>query len=262
MEKFNVLHLLSILSLFVLASAISDHLKLPKVKFPKIQVEKLIRELNLFPEDPIVIWLTGGHGCSSELTIFYENMSFTISKNFSDKHDDIHHNEEGSTYWDVYDFLHAFFAERPQFVENDFYIIGESYSGHYILAFAARVHQGNKAKEGIHINLKGFAIGYGLTNPEIQYKAYTDYALDMGIISKTNYDHINKYLAWLHISFATPYSTGSCAGDTNFYDIRKKTEGNLCYDFSNMEQFLNKKFVREALGVGELEFVSCSLTVY
>jgi carboxypeptidase C (cathepsin A) len=48
----------------------------------------------------------------------------------------------------------AFFKEHPQFAKNDFYITGESYAGHYIPAFAARVHQGNKAKEGLHINLK------------------------------------------------------------------------------------------------------------
>lgn len=44
--------------------------------------------------------------------------------------------------------------EHPEFAENDFYITGESYAGHYIPAFAARVHRGNKANEGIHINLK------------------------------------------------------------------------------------------------------------
>lgn len=48
----------------------------------------------------------------------------------------------------------AFFAEHPEYANNDFYITGESYAGHYIPAFASRVHQGNKAKEGIHINLK------------------------------------------------------------------------------------------------------------
>ena len=39
---------------------------------------------------------------------------------------------------------------------------------------------------------QGFAIGNGLTNPEIQYKAYTDYALDMKLISKKDYNKINK----------------------------------------------------------------------
>uniref|UniRef100_A0A0A0KDQ8 Uncharacterized protein n=1 Tax=Cucumis sativus TaxID=3659 RepID=A0A0A0KDQ8_CUCSA len=52
------------------------------------------------------------------------------------------------------------------------------------------------------------------------------------------------------------------AGDMNHYDIRKKCEGSLCYDFSNMEKFLNQQSVREALGVGDIEFVSCSPTVY
>ncbi|KAJ0733734.1 putative carboxypeptidase C [Helianthus annuus] len=49
-------------------------------------------------------------------------------------------------------------------------------------AFAARVRQGNKVKERMHINLKGFANGTVLTYPLINYKAYTDYALEMGIL--------------------------------------------------------------------------------
>ena len=48
----------------------------------------------------------------------------------------------------------VFFKKHPEFAKNDFYITGESYAGHYIPAFASRVHQGNKANEGIHINLK------------------------------------------------------------------------------------------------------------
>lgn len=44
--------------------------------------------------------------------------------------------------------------------------------------------------------------------------------------------------------------------------MRKKCEGDLCYDFSNMERFLNQKSVRDALGVGNIDFVSCSSTVY
>ncbi|RYR48831.1 hypothetical protein Ahy_A07g034897 [Arachis hypogaea] len=48
--------------------------------------------------------------------------------------------------------------------------------------------------------------------------------------------------------------------DVLYYDIRKKCEGNLCYDFSNVETFLNEKTVRDDLGVGNLDFVSCSST--
>lgn len=42
------------------------------------------------------------------------------------------------------------------------------------------------------IVVQGFAIGNGLTDPVIQYKAYTDYALDMGVIHETEYKRINK----------------------------------------------------------------------
>ncbi|KAJ1435987.1 Serine carboxypeptidase, serine active site [Sesbania bispinosa] len=172
-------------------------------------------------EDPVVIWLTGGPGCSSELALFYENGPFKITDNLSlvwneygwDKVSnllyvdqptgtgfsystdlrDIRHNEEGVRN-DLYDFLQAFFAEHPQYAMNDFFITGESYAGHYIPALGARIRQGNQANEGIHINLKGLAIGNGLTNPEIQYKAYPDYALDMGIITKATRNRLNIVL--------------------------------------------------------------------
>lgn len=47
-----------------------------------------------------------------------------------------------------------------------------------------------------------------------------------------------------------------------YFDIRKKCEGSLCYDFSNLYNFLDQKTVRNALGVGDLDFVPCSPTVY
>ncbi|MBA0634293.1 hypothetical protein Gotri_011068 [Gossypium trilobum] len=276
-------------------------------------------------KDPVVIWLTGGPGCSSELALFYENGPFTIADNmslvwndygwdkasnllyvdqpigtgfsYSSDQRDIRHNEDEVSN-DLYDFLQAFFAEHPEFAKNDFFITGESYAGHYIPAFAARVHRGNKAKEGIHINLKA---------------SYTDYALDMGVIKKSDHDRINKLVPVcemaiklcgnfaseralsclehslmlallfqtysLDIAVDSTDGTISCmasyfvcnnifngimalAGDTNYYDVRKKCEGSLCYDFSNMESFLNKKSVRDALGVGNIDFVSCSPTVY
>lgn len=259
-------------------------------------------------DDPVVIWLSGGPGCSSELALFYENGPFTVSKNLSlvpneygwdkvsnliyvdqptgtgfsyssDRRDLCH--GEACVSDDLYDFIQAFFEEHPELVKNDFYITGESYAGHYIPAFAARVHKGNKGKEGTHINLKGFAIGNGLTDPKIQYAAYTDYALDMGLISKSDHDRINKLLPVCEVAINLCGTDGkiSClaayfvcnsiftavrarAGvDINHYDIRKKCVGRLCYDFSDMEKMLNMRSVKQALGVEDIEFVSCSTTV-
>ncbi|XP_030958793.1 serine carboxypeptidase-like isoform X2 [Quercus lobata] len=263
--------------------------------------------------DPVVMWLTGGPGCGSELALFYENGPFHIANNlslvwndygwdmasnllyvdqpvgtgfsYSTDESDFRH-DEGGVSNDLYDFLQAFFKKHPQFAKNDFYITGESYAGHYIPAFATRVHQGNKAKEGIHINLKGFAIGNGLTNPEIQYKAYTDYALEMKLIDSSDYNRINLDIPQCEQAAKKCALSGtggendcvtasaydicsdifnqilSIAGGINYYDIRKECTGELCYDFSNIETFLNKKSVRDGLGVGDRKFISCSSDVY
>ncbi|KAK7354781.1 hypothetical protein VNO80_20267 [Phaseolus coccineus] len=260
-------------------------------------------------DDPVVIWLTGGPGCGSELALFYENGPFHIANNLSllwndygwdqasnilfvdqptgtgfsytSDDSDIRHDETGVSN-DLYDFLQEFFKAHPEFVKNDFYITGESYAGHYVPAIASRVNQGNKENQGIHINLKGFAIGNGLTNPAIQFQAYPDFALDNGIITKAEHDNISKLIPDCEQAAKTCETQGgsgcdnalnicmnifdsilSIAGDINYYDIRKKCLGELCYNFSNVETLLNLQKVKSALGVGsDLDYVSCSATVY
>jgi serine carboxypeptidase-like clade 4 len=39
---------------------------------------------------------------------------------------------------------------------------------------------------------QGFAIGNGMTQPDIQYEAYADYALDMGLISESDHTKLSK----------------------------------------------------------------------
>ncbi|KAG6550604.1 hypothetical protein Mapa_007857 [Marchantia paleacea] len=258
--------------------------------------------------DPVVLWMTGGPGCASELALFYENGPFKIANNLSlvwndygwDKISniifvdqpigtgfsyspdirDLRHDEDGVSE-DMYDFFQAFFEEHPQFKKNDFFVTGESYAGHYVPAVAARIHSGNKARNGIHINMKGFAIGNGLTQPDLQYEAYADYALENGLISNDDYKRLNKIYPACATSIKMCGSKGtftciaaylvcnslfnsilSIAGNINYYDIRKECVGDLCYDFSNLEAYLNQESVRDALGVGDRKFVSCSPLVY
>ncbi|KEH29969.1 putative carboxypeptidase C [Medicago truncatula] len=259
-------------------------------------------------DDPVVIWLAGGPGCSGAIPLFYENGPFKIANNLSlvwndygwDKasniiyidqpigtgfsytsdDSDIRH-DQTSISNDLYDFLQEFFKQHPEFVKNDFYITGESYAGHFAPALASRIRRGNKDKEGIIINLKGFAVGNGMTNPRIQYLAYPQYALDMKLIAKEDQDDINKLMPKCHDAIKTCEAGGkescllafkqcegvtndilSIAGNINHYDIRKTCHGDLCYDFSNVMKLLNEKTVKDALGVGDIEFVSCSKIVY
>ncbi len=76
-------------------------------------------------------------------------------------------------------------AARPHLSNRDFFISGESYAGHYCPAVANRVYRASELGEGPPINLKGVAIGNGLTNPAVQYGAYADYALQEKIISQS-----------------------------------------------------------------------------
>ncbi|KAF8102319.1 hypothetical protein N665_0198s0032 [Sinapis alba] len=257
--------------------------------------------------DPVVIWLTGGPGCSSSLGLFTENGPFTLTEDLSlsrneyswnqvsniiyvdqpvgtgfstiSDTDVLRHDETGVSN-DLYNFLQAFFKEHPQLVRNDFFITGESYAGHYIPALASRIHAGNKNNEGIPIKLTGIAIGNGLTNPEIQYGAHGDYALEMKLISQSGHESLNQvYIncqsairkcnidgglacgSAYHVCVQIPNYIQSENGDMNPYDVRKKCGELICSDHSYVDTFLNLESVRKALGVGDTTFVLCNSTV-
>ncbi|KAJ3594059.1 hypothetical protein NHX12_006391 [Muraenolepis orangiensis] len=135
-------------------------------------------------EDPLVLWLNGGPGCSSLDGFLSENGPFHV-------HDDGHTLYENKFSWnritnvlyleapagvgysysddknyktnddqvadDNYLALQSFFVKFPNFTKNEFYITGESYGGIYVPTLSYRVASGT-AK----INLKGFAVGNGL----------------------------------------------------------------------------------------------------
>ncbi|MEE6528776.1 hypothetical protein FKM82_017356, partial [Ascaphus truei] len=61
--------------------------------------------------------------------------------------------------------LKEFFRLFPEFSKNDFYITGESYGGVYVPTLAVEVSQDPS------INLKGIAVGNGLTSYELNYNS-------------------------------------------------------------------------------------------
>jgi len=165
--------------------------------------------------DPLVIWLTGGPGCSSLMALFYENGPYTINQDLSlninpyswnsfaniifidqpvgtgfsyaDSFFDYNINEEQISK-DMFIFIQEFFTLFPHYADLPLYITGESYAGHYIPAISYRILQGNQRKEGpFNINLKGLAIGNGWVNPKAQYPAYAEFAYHNQLISEVEY---------------------------------------------------------------------------
>ncbi|GBF95389.1 serine carboxypeptidase-like enzyme [Raphidocelis subcapitata] len=260
--------------------------------------------------DPVVLWMTGGPGCSSEIAVFYENGPYHLSKNLTlydnpwgwdaaahvifvdqpintgfswsdDPRDSV--SREGVVSADMLDFLQEFFEAHPEIADNDFYVSGESYAGHYAPAVANRIYRARELGEGAPINLQGVAIGNGLTMPAVQFGAYADFAQQNGIISERTRDSINWWMPpcrW-GAGLCNSYKWGWLCGLTlqycqlaifnrvlmakpgvNVYDIRKDCDGPLCYDFSDADAYLNSAAVRKALGVGDRSWQECNMLVH
>ncbi|KAL3162857.1 hypothetical protein ABBQ32_009310 [Trebouxia sp. C0010 RCD-2024] len=266
---------------------------------------------SLKADDPVVLWMTGGPGCSSELAVFYENGPYHIKEDLSlerseygwdvnsnmifvdqpintgfsysdDPRDRVYNEETVSE--DMLEFLQAFLEVHPDMADRDFYVTGESYAGHYVPAVSNRLfHEMKKPSAAKKINLKGFAIGNGLTDPGIQYGAYSDYAVINNLVSPTTARYVKAMFplcklgiqlcnSW-NVGFVCQLSLQYCQAtqfapimaanpNMNVYDIRKECVGPLCYDFARLETYINQDSVRQKLGVGDRKWEECSTSVY
>ncbi|KAJ0408978.1 hypothetical protein P43SY_002857 [Pythium insidiosum] len=263
-------------------------------------------------KDPVIIWLTGGPGCSSILALFVENGPCSIKDDLSLERNPYSWNERANIMWidqpigvgfsygdkseydstekevgdDMFHFLQSFFKAHPEYQAQPFYVFGESYGGHYVPAVAHRVFTANNNKEGLHINLQGFGIGNGLTDPQVQYKYYPDMAYNntyhvkaveypvylamkaavgpcVRMIEKcqTHKAACISAQAFCNAALVGPYT----ASGLNVYDVREDCKyPPLCYDFSHVEKFLRLPSTLEKLHVNKhsAKWVSCNMDVH
>jgi carboxypeptidase C (cathepsin A) len=264
-------------------------------------------------DTPVVLWMTGGPGCSSELAVFFENGPWNINPDdlsvSETKHGwDVHHHmifvdqpvntgfsysdddrdrcyDEECVSNDMLDFLQEFFKSVPKLQGRKFFVTGESFAGHYVPAVASHIFHATQSGEAQPpINLQGLAIGNGLTDPAIQYGAYSDYALQNKLIGPLMHSNLKllypacKFalelcdtLSWdfeciLAVQFCQMTQFAPIMMENfqmNVYDIRKECEGALCYsEFEVLDRYLNQPSVRKALGVGDREWESCNMEVH
>jgi cathepsin A (carboxypeptidase C) len=150
--------------------------------------------------DPIVLWLNGGPGCSSLTGLFFELGPSSIGEDVKPKYNPYSWNSNASVIFldqpvnvgysyssssvtdtvaagkDVYAFLELFFQQFPEYKDVKFHIAGESYAGHYIPVFATEI----LSHEERGFNLSSVLIGNGLTDPLTQYKYYEPMACGEG----------------------------------------------------------------------------------
>ncbi|XP_024524634.1 serine carboxypeptidase 24 isoform X2 [Selaginella moellendorffii] len=137
---------------------------------------------------PLVLWLTGGPGCSSigagalgETGPFSTNNSgtglvrnpyswnkavnlicleipYNTGFSYTNLLSDGGNYTDNQTASDTLLFLLEFLTKFPEYKQNDFFVAGESFAGHYIPTLASQIISHNE-QNGNRINLKGFAIG-------------------------------------------------------------------------------------------------------
>lgn len=150
--------------------------------------------------DPVVLWLNGGPGCSSLTGLFMELGPSSINEKGEVVFNPYSWNANASVIFldqpvnvgysyssgavsntvaagkDVYALLTLFFKQFPEYASQPFHISGESYAGHYIPVFAAEILAHKKR----NINLQSVLIGNGLTDGLTQYDYYRPMACGEG----------------------------------------------------------------------------------
>ncbi|XP_072982661.1 serine carboxypeptidase 1-like [Typha latifolia] len=169
---------------------------------------------------PLVLWLNGGPGCSSlgygamqELGPFRINSDRkTLHKNkhawsnvanmlflespagvgfsYSNTTSDYSKSGDRQTARDAYTFLVNWLERFPQYKDRDFYITGESYSGHYVPELAATILHDNMIRNRTVINLKGIAVGNAFVDGPSNDKATFEFLWNHAIISDEAYGEI------------------------------------------------------------------------
>lgn len=182
--------------------------------------------------DPLVIWFTGGPGCSSLIALFSEHglfsMNFTaqgsgivlnpyawnhvanviyvespagVGFSYSNTTSDYVTGDK-RTAQDAYMFLQGFLQRFPQYRANPFWVTGESYGGHYVPEFVYYISEMNLLVPAAErINLVGLMAGNPWTAPDIEAFGVTDNWWERGMISEAVHDAINTYCTFQDITF-------------------------------------------------------------
>lgn len=151
--------------------------------------------------DPVILWLNGGPGCSSSTGLFFELGPSSINATLQPEFNPYSWNSNASVIFldqpvgvgysytgsddvkdtataakDVFVFLELFFQKFPTLLKNTFHIAGESYAGHYIPNIASEII--NHADRSFQ--LSSILIGNGITDSLIQNDYYRPMACGEG----------------------------------------------------------------------------------
>ncbi|XP_020105250.1 serine carboxypeptidase-like 50 [Ananas comosus] len=250
---------------------------------------------------PILLWLEGGPGCSSMLGNLFELGPWLLSPSdepslrpnpfawnrrfgllfvdnplgtgFSSAADAAAiPRDQPTVAAHLWGALQGFLARNATLRARPLFLTGESYAGKYVPAAGALIEARNaRAPPSRRVNLRGVAVGNGLTHPAAQVATHAASAYFSGLINERQrrfLEHLQG--AAVNLTLAEKWAEASDArgkvlewlqnatGLATLYDLTKKKP----YQTAIVGDFLNRDEVKEALGVPkELTWEECSAEV-
>ncbi|XP_071715869.1 serine carboxypeptidase-like 18 [Rutidosis leptorrhynchoides] len=176
-------------------------------------------------DDPLLVWFTGGPGCSSIFGLLYEVGPLTFSRELSTNENPVLElvpesltkaanvifldQPAGTGYSyaktpeayvtnDTLSAIHAnkfmrkWLVDHPKFAKNTVYLGGDSYMGIVLPMMVEEMFNGNEVGQTPQINIKGYMLGNPLTDRSGDFNSRIQYAHNLALISDGIYESTKK----------------------------------------------------------------------